>query len=56
VLAGLLGAALAADVDPLHAAAAAAWIHAAAADLGPVDGLLAGDIIDLLPRAVAALR
>ena len=56
VLAGLLGAALAADVEPLHAAAAAAWIHGAAADLGPVEGLLAGDLVDLIPLAVAALR
>lgn len=56
VLAGLLGAALAADVDPLQAAAAAAWVHAAAADLGPLEGLLAGDIVDLLPDAVGALR
>ncbi len=56
VLAGLLGAALAADIDPLHACAAAAWIHAAAADLGPAVGLVAGDIVDLLPAAIGALR
>lgn len=56
VLAGLLGAVLAADVEPLHAAAAAAWIHAAAADLGPTVGLLAGDLVDLIPGAIAALR
>ncbi len=56
VLAGLIGAALAADVEPLHAAAAAAWIHAAAADLGSAEGLLAGDLVDLLPEAIGALR
>ncbi len=56
VLAGLLGAALAADIDPLHACGAAAWIHAAAADLGPAVGLVAGDIVDLLPVAIGALR
>lgn len=56
VLAGLIGAALAADVEPSHAAAAAAWIHAAAADLGPAVGLLAGDLVDLVPKAIGALR
>lgn len=56
VLAGLIGAALAADVEPLRAAAAAAWIHAAAADLGPTEGLLAGDLVELLPQAIGALR
>lgn len=56
VLAGLIGAALAADIEPLEAAAASAWLHAAAADLGPREGLLAGDIVDLLPDAIAALR
>lgn len=56
VLAGLIGAALAADVEPLRAAAAAAWIHASAADLGPLDGLLAGDLVEMLPDAIGALR
>lgn len=56
VLAGLIGAALAADVDPLFAAAAAAWIHAAAARLGPAEGMLADDLVDLLPHAIGALR
>jgi len=56
VLAGLIGAALAADVEAPEAAAAAAWLHGAAADLGPSDGLLAGDIVDLLPVAIGRLR
>jgi len=56
VLAGLIGAALAAGVEPGFAAAAAAWLHGAAAALGPEHGLLAGDIVDLLPRAIGALR
>lgn len=56
VLAGLIGAALAADVDPLHAAGAAAWIHAEAGRLGPAEGLLAQDLVDLLPEAIGALR
>lgn len=56
VLAGLLGAALAGHTDPLRAAAAAAWIHAAAADIGPAEGLVAGDIVDLVPETIGALR
>lgn len=56
VLAGVIGAALAADVDPLLAAAAGAWLHAAAARLGPANGLLADDIVDLIPAAIGALR
>ena len=56
VLAGMVGAALAAGVPPLRAAAAAAWLHADAARRGPPEGLLAGDIIELLPAALAALR
>ena len=55
VLAGVLGAALAAGLGPLHAAAASAWLHAAASDLGQADGMLAGDIVDLLGDAVHAL-
>ena len=56
VLAGLIGAALAAGVDAPLAAAAAAWLHGAAADLGAPRGLLAGDIVDLLPDAIGRLR
>lgn len=55
VLAGVLGAVLAAGVDPLHAAASSAWLHAAAADLGLADGMLAGDIVDRLGDAIHAL-
>lgn len=53
VLAGMIGAALASGVEPARAAAAAAWIHAEAARLGPARGLLAGDIVDLIPTALA---
>lgn len=56
VLAGVIGAALAADVDPLLGAAAGAWIHGAAADFGPETGLLAGDLVELLPETIGALR
>ena len=56
VLAGLVGALLAAGVEPARAAAAGAWLHAAAAELGPAEGLLAGDIVELIPQAIEALR
>jgi ADP-dependent NAD(P)H-hydrate dehydratase / NAD(P)H-hydrate epimerase len=56
VLAGLIGAALAAGIESSVAAAAAAWLHGAAAALGSEEGLLAGDIVDLIPQAIGALR
>ena len=55
VLAGMIGALLAAGVGPERAAAAAAWLHADAARSGPRRGLLAGDIIDLIPSALGSL-
>jgi hydroxyethylthiazole kinase-like uncharacterized protein yjeF len=55
VLAGMIGMALAGGAPSEHAAAAAAWIHAEAARLGPEVGLLAGDLVELLPAAVAGL-
>ncbi len=55
VLAGLIGAALAAGAEPATAAAGAAWLHGAAAALGPRRGLLAGDILDLIPQTIGAL-
>ncbi|MGI9646571.1 MAG: NAD(P)H-hydrate dehydratase, partial [Ilumatobacteraceae bacterium] len=56
VLSGMIGSALANGVPALEAAAAAAWLHAEAANHGPSGGLLAGDLVDLLPDAVAAIR
>ena len=56
VLAGMIGAALAADVPPREAAAAAAWLHAEAARCGPNEGMLAGDVIDAIPTALAGVR
>ena len=41
---------------PPAAEALAAWLHAEAARLGPRSGLVAGDLIDLLPVALAAIR
>ncbi len=55
VLAGVIGAALARGMDPLRAAAAGAWLHADAARRGPATGLLAGDVVELLPAASGAL-
>jgi len=52
VLAGMIAAVLAAGGPPERAAAAAAWLHADAARRGPRRGLLAGDIIDLIPAAL----
>jgi ADP-dependent NAD(P)H-hydrate dehydratase / NAD(P)H-hydrate epimerase len=54
VLSGILGALLATGMDPLRAAAAAAWLHADAARRGPAHGLVAGDIVDALPAAVGS--
>jgi hydroxyethylthiazole kinase-like uncharacterized protein yjeF len=55
VPAGMIGALLAAGVAPERAAAAAAWLHADAANRGPRRGLLAGDIVELIPVALEAL-
>jgi NAD(P)H-hydrate epimerase len=56
VLAGMIGTALAMGAPGALAAAAAAWLHAAAGRLGPAEGVLAGDLIDALPRALAGVR
>jgi len=52
VLAGVLAAFLAQGLDGLRAAGAAAYAHGAAARLGWSQGLLAGDLPDLLPRVL----
>jgi NAD(P)H-hydrate repair Nnr-like enzyme with NAD(P)H-hydrate dehydratase domain len=57
VLAGFLGALLAQGLAPLAAARLGAYVHGLAGDLaaearGPV-GLVAGDVAELLPRALA---
>ncbi len=54
VLAGMIAALLAAGLPPDRAAAAAAWVHADAARRGRRRGLLAGDIVDLIPTALSA--
>jgi NAD(P)H-hydrate epimerase len=55
VLTGMIGAALAVGAPALEAAAAAAWLHAEAARLVPAVGLLAGDLVESMPRALAGL-
>jgi len=52
VLAGVLGAFLAQGLDALRAAAAAAFVHGRAGHLGWRRGLVAGDLLDLLPAVL----
>jgi NAD(P)H-hydrate epimerase len=56
VLSGVIGALLARGVAPVEAAAAGAWLHGRAASHGPADGLVAGDLPDLLLHALAEVR
>jgi NAD(P)H-hydrate epimerase len=65
VLSGLLGALLAQGGDELardpfvvgaRLAAAAAFLHGRAARLGPARGLVAGDLPERFPAAVASLE
>jgi NAD(P)H-hydrate repair Nnr-like enzyme with NAD(P)H-hydrate dehydratase domain len=52
----MIAAALAAGVDPARAAAAAAWLHAECARSSVDEGVVAGDLVDRLPAAIAAMR
>jgi NAD(P)H-hydrate epimerase len=54
VLTGVIAAGLAAGADPLTAAASAAWIHAEAGRRAGSIGVLAGDVVDHVPAALAA--
>lgn len=54
VLAGVIGAFLACGLDGLDAASLGAHVHGAAAALGPPWGLVADDVVQLLPRWLAA--
>jgi hydroxyethylthiazole kinase-like uncharacterized protein yjeF len=58
VLSGVIGAYLAKGMDPFHAACAGVFVHAAAGracaeQIGP-EGVIAGDVVDALPRVLAA--
>ncbi|MFN2607969.1 MAG: NAD(P)H-hydrate dehydratase [Acidimicrobiales bacterium] len=55
VLSGVIGALLASGVDAPRAAAAGAYLHGRAASLGWRRGLVAADLLDLLPAAFAEL-
>ena len=55
VLSGVVGALLADSLDGLRAAAAGAYVHGLAGRLGPRRGLVAGDLLELLPRALSDL-
>ncbi len=55
VLAGVIGALLAQGLEPLHAAAAGAFIHGRAGDLGWRHGLVAGDLPALVPEVLERL-
>lgn len=50
VLSGVIAAFLAQGVDPLNAAGLAAHVQGSAARLGPPRGMVAGDLVDLLPQ------
>ena len=52
VLAGVVGAFLAQGLDGLRAAGAAAFVHGRAGHLGWRRGLVAGDLLDLLPAVL----
>ncbi len=56
VLSGLIGAYLARGVDPLHAAAAAAFVPGRAGRSLPLEGVIAGDLLDELGPALESCR
>lgn len=56
VLSGVIGALLAQGLPAFDAAAAGAWLHGRGAELGVVDGFVASDLLDLVPRAIAEVR
>jgi hydroxyethylthiazole kinase-like uncharacterized protein yjeF len=56
VLAGVIAAFIASGVAPFEAAAWAAHVHGLAGQLGPVRGLVAGDLVDRLALVLSALE
>jgi NAD(P)H-hydrate epimerase len=56
VLSGVIAALLAQGMPALEAAAAGAWLHARAGHHGPRHGLVAGDLVDRLPLALADVQ
>jgi NAD(P)H-hydrate epimerase len=55
VLTGVVAGLLAQGMEAFEAAAAAAWLHGAAADLFGL-GLVADDLLNLLPRVIQGLK
>jgi NAD(P)H-hydrate epimerase len=55
VLAGIIGALLAAGVPAFHAAASGAWLHGQAAHRAAAYGMIASDLTDHLPEVWAEL-
>jgi NAD(P)H-hydrate epimerase len=56
VLAGTIAALVASGTAAFEAAAAGAFVHGSAALLAPRDGMVASDLLPLLPRAIARIR
>ena len=57
VLAGLVGALLAAGLEPFDAASVGAWLHGAAATLAAAEGpIVAGDVARHLPPVIGGLH
>ncbi len=56
VLSGIVGAFLARGASAFNAAAAGAWVHGRAADHAGHTGLIAGDLIEALPRTLQELE
>ena len=56
VLSGMIGAFMARGVAPHPAAALAAHVHGRAAARGPAEGLVAGDLADLVARWLSEVR
>ena len=56
VLSGAIGAFVARGLPLFEAAGLAAHVHGRAADLGPPEGLVAGDLADLLGRWLSGVR
>jgi NAD(P)H-hydrate epimerase len=55
VLSGIIGAFVARGVDPFRAAGLAAHVHGAAAATAPSEGLVASDLLELLPPLLSRL-
>lgn len=56
VLAGIIAALVTQGMPGFEAACAGAWLHGEAARRGPADGLVADDLVILLPEALRAAR